>query len=163
MNMRPDQENFDALRRLLVIKRYEQPPPGYFEGFSHQVLVGIRQGGQAPESFTERLFEEAGWLQRIWAALEGRPILAGAMGFAVCGLLAVGVLNSEKPYSDGAQALNPNPLAIISPDHASLAGFSSTNGFLPSQNRGSLFEEFQRAHGRPEVVPVSALAAPNSR
>ena len=44
----------------------------------------------------ERLLWEAPWLQRIWAAFEAKPILAGAFGVAVCALLISGVIYSEK-------------------------------------------------------------------
>ena len=44
----------------------------------------------------ERLLWEAPWLQRIWAAFEAKPVLAGAFGLAMCGLLISGVIYSEK-------------------------------------------------------------------
>jgi len=97
MSMNQDTENFDQLRRLLALKRHEQPPPGYYEGFSRQVILRIKAGERGePYNIMERLFEVAPWTQRIWAALEAKPALAGALGLAMCGLLFAGVLYSDK-------------------------------------------------------------------
>jgi hypothetical protein len=90
-------ENFESLRRLLALKRYEQPPPGYFSNFSSQVIARIKLGETGEERANPSLvIWEAPWLQRIWAAFEAKPILAGAFAMAVCGLLITGVIYSEK-------------------------------------------------------------------
>jgi hypothetical protein len=95
--MSEDSENFEQLRRLLALKRHEQPPPGYFDGFSRQVILRIKAGEcRAQANLLERLFWEAPWVQRLWHALETRPILAGACGVAVCGLMITGILYSDK-------------------------------------------------------------------
>ena len=95
--MNQDTENFEQLRRLLALKRHEQPPPGYFNGFSQQVIARIKLGEEGERSaLFGRLFGEAPWLQRIWAAFEAKPILAGAFAVAVCGLLITGVIYSDK-------------------------------------------------------------------
>ena len=86
------------MRRLLALKRHEQPPPGYFNDFSSQVILRIKAGerGEEGAAILERLLWEAPWLQRIWAALEAKPVLAGVFGVAVCGLLITGVLYSDR-------------------------------------------------------------------
>jgi hypothetical protein len=95
--MNQDTENFEQLRRVLVLKRHEQPPPGYFNNFSRQVIARIEAGERgAAGALIDRLVWEAPWLQRIWAAFEAKPILAGACVAAVCGLLITGVVCTDK-------------------------------------------------------------------
>jgi hypothetical protein len=95
--MNQDTENFEKLRRLLTLKRYEQPPPRYFNDFAGQVVARIKAGERGEGSeVIERLLWEAPWVQRIWAAFETKPILAGLCGVGVCGLLLTGMIYSEK-------------------------------------------------------------------
>jgi len=120
MSMSEDTENFERLRRLLALKRYEQPPPGYFNNFSRQVILRIQAGETGEEAtFLDWFSWEAPWLQRVWAALETNPILAGAFGVALCGLLIAGVAFSDKA-DVASSALAPSidtasmPLAQVS-------------------------------------------------
>lgn len=111
--MRQDADNFKQLRRLLALKRHEQPPPGYFHDFSQQVILRIQAGESGEQAaFVERLLWEAPWLKRIWEALEAKPILAGVFGVALCGLLITGIV-----YSDRADvprlALLPTPDQVV--------------------------------------------------
>jgi hypothetical protein len=128
--MSQDTENFEPLRRLLALKRHEQPPPGYFHNFSRQVIMRIQFGETGEtEGVLERLLAEASWLQRIWAAFEAKPVLAGAFGVAICGLLITGLVYSDS--SDlPAVAVVPTlqtqsgPLTLANasaPDHPFLA------------------------------------------
>jgi hypothetical protein len=109
MSMSQDSQDFTSLRRLLALKRYEQPPPGYFNHFSTQVIARIKAGEGAHESALGSLFWEAPWLQRLWAALETKPILASAFGAAVCVLLIGGVVYSER--ADNQPTLSALPTA----------------------------------------------------
>lgn len=108
MSMNADPEQFEQVRRLLALKRHEQPPPGYFNDFSARVAARIKAG------------EEGGrdtWFQRFWATLEAKPIFAGAFGASVCAVLISGILNSEE---------------------AGITGLSSTDGPLPAQTSSTL-------------------------
>lgn len=96
--MNSEQNDFEQLRRLLALKRHEQPPPGFYNSFSYQVIARIKAGETGQElTFVDRLFDEAPWIQRLWAAFETKPLLAGAVSFAVCGLVATGLFYGEAP------------------------------------------------------------------
>ena len=123
--MNQDTENFDQLRRLLALKRHEQPPPGYFNDFSRQVIVRIKASEKGERgNFIERLLWEAPWLQRIWGAFEAKPILAGVFGVAVCGVLITGVIYSDKTDVSSV-ALVPGTEAESAP--MTLADVSATD------------------------------------
>src|SRR5437588_8681390 len=97
MTMYPEQDNFEQLRRLLALKRHEQPPPGYFNNFSRQVVARIKAGeSAASESFLERALTRVPWLQSVWTGFEAKPIVAGAFGISVCSLLIFGLVSSER-------------------------------------------------------------------
>ena len=150
MSMYPDPENFDPLRRLLALKRHEQPPPGYFHHFSGQVIARIRAGERAAPDTAWGLLWDAPWLQRLWAALEARPVLAGSVGVACCAaLLASVVLFDGNTDKNSAQAEPPQQAMEASLgfsdrssrgsffEPAALAVFQLTNSFTSSE--GSLF------------------------
>lgn len=107
--MHPEQENIPPLRRLLALKRHEQPPPGYFNRFSGEVIARIRAGERAADSLWERLSLDGSWVQRLWTALETKPLLASAFGVTVCGLITTGFL-----FSDRSSNLRSAPLTVFS-------------------------------------------------
>ena len=150
MSMNPEQEDFQQLRRLLALKRHEQPPPGYFEGFSRQVIVRIRVGERE-----ERLQLEMSWLQRLWGGLQVKPALAGAFGVVVCGVLVSAAVLSEPPQVAGETSPSTGQTAtgLITQSPAAMPGateISSLDGVPILPRTGSLFEEAHRAlHGAP--------------
>jgi len=146
--MSSDPQNFEALRRLMLLKRYERPHPRFFNDFSTQVIARIKVG--------ERLREDprASWIHRLWAAFETRPMWAGAAGLAACALLAAGFIMSDSVGSASADIPQvpggPTSLMVERPvvgsmpqQAATLVGFGSMNGVPPPQPGGSLFEEFR--------------------
>jgi hypothetical protein len=170
--MSQDTENFEQLRRLLKIKRYEQPPPRYFNDFSSHVIARIAriERGERGDGHASvgRMLWEAPWLQRIWAAFEAKPLLAGAFGLAVCATLISGVIFSERtdlqpvvgiPGSESsisspvefANVMAENHSALINP--AAAVEGSSISPSAAMQTGGPLFENLlaqpQGLHAEP--------------
>ena len=157
--MNHDSQEFARLRRLLALKRHEQPPPGYFDRFSTQVIARIKAGeiGE-PESVVSRFLGGSLWWQWLSAALEAKPAFVGAFGAAVCGLLVAGIVYSESspvPPESGLMAGDRSPL--VSPSLAmgdavqsSQIIFSSTNPVAPVSS--SLFDQIS-------LVPLEAQPA----
>lgn len=160
--MKPEQENFEQLRRLLVLKRYEQPPSGYFARFSQQVIERLESGERLTEvTLFERLGWEASWLQRFWTAFETKPVLAGALGVAVCGLLVGGIVYSEQvepsvtTFATGTPQGAPAEFARQSPSplfrQASGLGLGSTGAVIMVQqpSDSTVLDDIQAAHAMP--------------
>src|SRR5438093_11418361 len=84
--MNPAPEEFDSLRKLLSLKRHEQPPPGFFTHFSDKVIARIEAEG---------LVVRPSLWQRLFPELEAKPVLACAYGLVITGLLVVGFGISE--------------------------------------------------------------------
>ena len=84
------EENFDRLRKLLALKRYEQAPPGYFTNFSSKVIARIEAADAA----------ELSWWQKLNLRFDFKPALMCGLGVVVCGLLSVGVLTSAFESAD---------------------------------------------------------------
>jgi hypothetical protein len=122
----PEQENFEALRRLLTLKRYEQPPPGFYASFADRVRVRIETGEEARQPAPSL------WA-RIFGRLEPRPALAGACAVAACAILVwkvgfeVGGAPATQPVLAGSPAAPPppqrlSPMPTFVRDPALLAG-----------------------------------------
>jgi hypothetical protein len=161
--MSPVPDDFEQLRRLLALKRYETPPPGYFHGFSRQVIVRIKAGELGNESEVSFWSFGAGsFFQRLWATLDARPAFAGAFGVAVCGFFVVGALLSDNgATATAADNSNAIPLAPRPPvvqaavwPQRNDTEFSSTGGAGYQAPTSSLFEEIRSAQqtARPQQV-----------
>lgn len=92
MSNSPD--DFASLKQLLAAKRYEQPPPGYFNDFSDRVISRIE---------AEDLNEYSSWWQWLIAKFDARPVLACVYGLTVSGLLLAGFTLSESFESQVAR------------------------------------------------------------
>jgi len=152
--MHPDPENFESLRRVLSLKRHEQPPPGYFNGFSRDVMARIKAGETGGEVALDTPL-----LQRVLALFDMKPVFAGAFGMAVCALVISGVISSEGTSVAGSGRIPPgsdgNPLMAAVP--ATATGNSVGDSFMaPGTN--SLVSLFDRVQLQPQqatyTIPI---------
>ncbi|HPC60609.1 MAG TPA: hypothetical protein PKX23_08130 [Verrucomicrobiota bacterium] len=150
--MVPQQDDFQQLRRLLALKRYEQPPPGYFNQFSRNVMARIRAGEHRLEhSSVEDWFAQVPWLRRFWSMLETKPVFAGAFGLGVCAVLLGGLVYSSMdshPPVTGISVINEpsanQAIAVSTPTAPNVAFQSGTTGGVVALPPGeSLFEQFR--------------------
>ena len=161
ISMNPDPETFEALRRLLVLKRYEQPPPGYFDRFPRQVIARIRE--RESEASIGNFEPAVPWLQRLWNALEARAVLPTAFGAAVCSVLVLGLMRSSVtqasaiPISERPEgtlyAADSRPMGM--PVVERTAPAPSTAGVLPDQPSAGIFRDL---HG--SRTPGNASSQP---
>lgn len=100
MSFEPDVTR--RLRRLIAFKRYERPPPGYFDHFSRKVIARIRAGEQAPDSLWEHVCLQLPCLRRFFTVSE---VFAGALGVTVCCLLLRAFITADS--SPGVRVARP--------------------------------------------------------
>ena len=107
--MSENENDFEALRRLLALKRHEIPPPGYFEDFSSRVIGRIRAGEAA---------RELPWLLRLLQAFEAKPAYPVALASALCMLLLFGIVSVEQSPELVSNPFSQNPTDFSFVPHA---------------------------------------------
>jgi hypothetical protein len=120
-------EDFKQLQKLLKLKRYEQPPPGYLNDFSDRVVSRIEAAGR----------QNVSWARRFLNLLETNPVAAGLFGMSVCGLLISGIVYSQNraPSEFSADSLAPVDVAAASmPDWTKPTMDSTTPSINPVFN-----------------------------
>jgi len=83
--MNSDSNDFEALRKLMALKRHEQPPPGYFN--------------RLPDKITSRLEREGGnptFWEKILDGFTIRPAFAYSFAVAAFGALTFSVITSAR-------------------------------------------------------------------
>jgi len=130
--MQPKEENFDALRRALKLKRHEQPPPRYFNEFSACVIRRICENDvQDRATKMDEAAWEAPWVIRLLERFQARPIYAGILGATVCALMISGIIYSERPVAPGMTENN----LIADPQNSARVGL--VNGAVDNSLLGS--------------------------
>lgn len=112
MTMSRDPENFDPLLRLLAIKKYEQPPPEYFDLLAQEIRLRLQAIEAERASDPANELAEAAWFTRLRSLFEARPMLAGSFGVVVCGLILSGILYWQRIETRATTvAIEPAPLS----------------------------------------------------
>jgi hypothetical protein len=156
--MNSDQENFEALRKLMALKRHEQPPPGYFDRLADKIACRIEREGGEP-TFWERFL----------AGFTFRPAFAYSFALAAFGALTFSVLSTVKTQPQASAQTPPGfgwrsgasdealagEIAPLEPLH--LANWmGNTNPSAVASALPSLFS----SGARQKAVPVSYASPP---
>lgn len=126
-------EEFDSVRKLLKLKRYEQPPPRFFDELPARVLNAIEA---APAQASAGFFSQVPVLSRFFALLEQNALVAGSLVTGLCALLIGGVVYSEvadQAVPTGAESASFAAMNLPAPTaQDSAVQVSSMNPILPA-------------------------------
>lgn len=137
--MDPSPDEFQDLRRLLALKRHEQPPPGYFNYLPDQIGTKIQRGD---------LSEHSTWWEWMVERFDARPVLASAYACVISGLMLLGVKVSRDLQAQtaaenlfpGIAAEGPHPLNIV-PGDKIRGAFENPAGLLYFSSTEAVFDE----------------------
>ena len=93
--MNTPSDDFQELRRLLALKRHEQPPPRYFSEFSARVIDAIR----TPEVLPRPTI----W-QRLGLDFDFKPAMVCAMGVVMSAVFLAGIIASPRMAAEMGSA-----------------------------------------------------------
>ena len=104
--MNSDREEFEALRKLMALKRHEQPPPGYLNHLPARIIARIERG-EGQSNFWEKISMQ----------FSLRPSLAYAFGLTACGALGLSAVFIAK--QEGMRTANSSSgVALGAPSSA---------------------------------------------
>ena len=148
--MNESEQRFDNLRQLLKLKQHEIPPPGYFAGFSSQIISSIQEERVA--SRPTQTFSSPSWLTQFLSVFDSRPGLLGGLATSMVLFLVLGIVLADHSdneisanYTTDASMQPSSPLASVTAemsgnDQGSSGGITvSTNPVTSLQPASSLF------------------------
>src|SRR5437660_1289169 len=109
--METPNDSFESLRKLLALKKHEQPPPGYFTNFSSKIIARLEAAAR---------LKSPTWRQRLGLDFDYKPAMMGIAGVVVCGLLLTAVITSlsQASVSPGPLAADPGLFSATGPNVA---------------------------------------------
>jgi hypothetical protein len=169
--MQNHDENFDSLRRALKLKRHEQPPPGFYNNFSRQVISRLRENDVHDRAgVLDAADWEAPWLNRLLGFIQGKPITVGLIGAAACILLIGGIMISDRPEVGGLNVATQSP-RLGTPENLAGIGLLNQSGDapafgLPNNPLGplpagsTLFDHMRSLPTAPAFTPTNLIPQP---
>jgi hypothetical protein len=132
MNSESDKQA--ELKKMLALKRHEQPPTQFFRKLSGKVIERL----QDPEIPAEQT-----WRQRVGLDFDAKPVLVCAAGVGVCGLLLLGIISSQRlePSSGATSQAGSLPMTLVPLDQNAPVGSGPAQiapGNAPTPKRGSV-------------------------
>lgn len=114
----PKDDPQGRLLRLLAVKRYEIPPPGFFDRFPDRIAAALRQN---PPPHVPR----SGWARLAWILRE-EPLIAGSYAALGVGAMLFGVSVYQVALDQGTAPNLPANIAVALPGPGgfSLGAFS---------------------------------------
>jgi hypothetical protein len=144
------EDQFDEVRRLLGCKRYEKPPPGYFNSFSARVVARIE---------AEEAVVGSSWWSWLVDRFDAKPVLVCAYGLAVSSLLFFGFRLSQafEAEAAGTSTLTGPWLAVTpaSPIFYDLNWDTSAGSLLASGPRQDLKTDSLLPGGSLRIQPAT--------
>ena len=104
--MKPAPQNpdeFESLKKLLALKRHEEPPPGYFDRLPGEVRARIAHAQASPEP----------WWRRWLATWDLSPALATSYAVVAVTLVLGGVWMAKQPTSEGGPQIATTPVPSV--------------------------------------------------
>jgi len=94
------------LTRLLALKRYEVPPPGFFDQLPGRILVNLRAGNEVAD---------APWWLRTWRSLVREPVAGLSYAALTVGALIFGVSVLETATDVQTPLISPSQGFLMTP------------------------------------------------
>lgn len=112
-------DEFEKLRKLLALKRREEPPPGYFNRLPGEIRARIAQAEANPEPFWRRWLESWDW----------SPALAASFAMVAVTLIVSGVWFARQPAAQGGPQVVTTP---VPPADTNQAHYGTDSNAMPS-------------------------------
>ena len=104
--MKPAPQNpdeFESLKKLLALKRHEEPPPGYFDRLPGEVRARIAHAQASPEP----------WWRRWLASWDLSPALATSYAVVTVTLVVGGIWMTKQPVAEGGPQIVTTPVPSV--------------------------------------------------
>lgn len=115
-------DEFEKLRKLLALKRHEEPPPGYFDRLPGEVRARIAHAQANPEPWWRR------WLE----AWNLSPALATSYAALAIALVVGGVWFAQQPAPENGPQIVSVPVPPAPPADTNQTHTGTDSNTMPS-------------------------------